>query len=363
MPSFLVLLTPNLDFGSITQGQQTTLTCQIANYGDEDATISSVDVATPYAFDNVVLPLLVPAHNNASFGITFVAGTPGTTPASAAIVTSDDAGSPIAVPLSSTSVAAGVRAISVNPSSQAFEDTKVGQNSTIVVFTITNTSTVSVSITGVTFPTGFAAAVPTNTYPQTITAGNTLTFGATFTPVGQGLATGNTSIASNAPSSPTLIAVTGNGFLITPAYIASGAEELIFAFGDGTWWSMDDTDFECETDAYCSNTVMLPFQTPEGSIPGFAYEKQVCRVQFHYENLGVAEITITCTTENGHTESENVTIGTIGADGKVYLGIADIIVVDEIVTITFTKVSGPLSLVDWVARYEMKGEKQKDGDA
>lgn len=147
---------------------------------------------------------------------------------------------------------------------------------------------------------------------------------------------------------------------ITPAYVYEGDELLLLAFGDLSVKQMPDPeDFDTEEDATVSNSHLLPFQTEAGSVPGFTYEKQVCRVFFHYEDWGVAEVQVTATTMRGQTSSQSVSIGSATADGAVNNGIADLLVVDEVVKITFSHVSGNVVIVDYTAKYEMKGERGK----
>jgi len=153
-----------------------------------------------------------------------------------------------------------------------------------------------------------------------------------------------------------------NPLTITPAYITTGDELLVFAFPGGVVSLMDADDLNCEEPAYCSNNVLLPFQTESGSVPGFSYEKQVMRVLFHYEDFGEATIRITATSMRGQVSTQEVTIGSVAADEAVELGIADVMVTDEITNIRFDSVEGPLSLVDWVAKYVMKGERKKQDE-
>ena len=64
--------------------------------------------------------------------------------------------------------------------------------------------------------------------PATLTAGQTTTFTAKFSPTAAGAATGNISIASNAPGSPLAIALTGSGttgqaqLTMSPASVSYG---------------------------------------------------------------------------------------------------------------------------------------------
>ncbi len=367
MPSNLQALSSSLDFGQAATGVVVGLTLSLHNYPDgfypTDATISDVQFSrgSEYSTD-VSLPLVIGVDSGGIINVYFTAGAAGVTPATDMIISSDDPSSPIVIPLTSEAIAPGVKAISGSPSSFDFGNTKVGASSAIQVFTLTNTGTVGVTIALPTLPFGFSAATPIPAWPVAVASGANVTFGVTFDPVDEGLEMGDISIASDAADSPLTISVSGTGFLITPAYLISGAENLVFAFGSTSAVSlMDPDDFSCEDPAYVSNTVMLPFQTSEGSVPGFGQEKEVTRIQFHYENLGVAvvRVSVICM-GTGTVRSQDVTIGTVGATGELRQAMADIVNTDEVVSVKFAKLSGPVLIVDWVGRYVMKGEQKKE---
>lgn len=160
------------------------------------------------------------------------------------------------------------------------------------------------------------------------------------------------------------LGTTANPVSITPAFVVSGLNDiLMFAFdlsGTEETKQMDSTDFACDdATPVVSKQVMLPIPTEQGSIPGFTYEKQIMRIFFHYEDFGVAVVKFRLTTMRGQTSEQNVSLGSVTADGALKIGIADLVVVDEVVKVELEWVSGPLMLVDYTSKYVLKGERAK----
>lgn len=155
------------------------------------------------------------------------------------------------------------------------------------------------------------------------------------------------------------LGTSANSLTITPAYTASGSEELLFAFGNASLQKMDPDNFACETTATIGNTIMLPFPTEKGQIPGFTYEKQIMRVFFHYEYLAAATVRIQLTSMRGLVSYQDVVLVAAAAGIDVQNGVADINIVDEICKIEFIPQSGPVQIVDYTCKYEIKGERGK----
>lgn len=349
MPSNLQPITTSLNFGAATTGTVVTLIVQFQNYGDEDCTISDVFFAGGVYGDDSAPPIPVAAGDSVSFHATFTAGTPGVTPATQMVVVSDDPGSPINIPASSESVAPGVGTLSVSPSSFNFPNTKVDEDSAIQVFTVTNNGNIAVHVSGATFPTGFLAASPIPSYAVTLTPGNSLTFGCTFSPVGQGYANGNISIASDADSNPTLIPVSGIAFLITPAYIATGAVVLLAAFGN-TVLQFDHLDLNCEVAAFVRRDVNM-------TSPG--YEDSMLQMQVNHEAKGASLLTMTVESPHGQTPTVAINLNTATNDKiRAAFGNMNSSVTGEVLTITLAHAAngGPVSMTGYIIRHVVAGE-------
>jgi archaellum component FlaF (FlaF/FlaG flagellin family) len=118
--------------------------------------------------------------------------------------------------------AASQAQLSVSPSSVAFSNVNVGSNATQTV-TLTNTGNATLNVTAATITgSGYTMSLQ----PTSINAGANTTFTATFTPTTAGSASGSISITSNAPTSPTTIALSGTGLqaqiAATPSSVAFG---------------------------------------------------------------------------------------------------------------------------------------------
>lgn len=283
-------------------------------------------------------------------------------------ISSDATNNPVNIPLSGTGVVAGTKSLSVDPSGWTFPNTKVGVTSTEKVFTITNTGTVTVQVTALTFSVApFTIGATSPGLPANILAGNTLDFGADFTPAAEGYLTGTVSVVSDAAANPFVVNLAGTGFLITPAYtLLTSALLHLLAFATNAQVvavKKLTSPLTYNTEEACTlrKWVMLPFPTEQGAIPGFSYEKQVMRVFLHYENWGQVTVVVTLTSMRGQVSTQSQVLGTVGGTGQLAVGVFDLVVVDEVVEFKLTKAAnaGPLVIVDYTLKYEVKGERAK----
>ncbi|MGB7844491.1 MAG: choice-of-anchor D domain-containing protein [Candidatus Acidiferrum sp.] len=125
------------------------------------------------------------------------------------VVVSNTAGTVTSAAATLTVSATPVAGIQVNSSSIDFGNDVVNSNSSQALI-ITNTGTATLSITGMTvsgsseFSTGFSSTL-------NVSAGQQTTVTVQFLPTAVGAVSANISIVSNAPSSPTVISLAGNG--------------------------------------------------------------------------------------------------------------------------------------------------------
>ena len=116
-------------------------------------------------------------------------------------------------------------AIDVSPSSVSFGTLGVGQSATQTV-TLTNNGTDMLTVSAISVKgTGFTASGPK--VPISLSAGQSASVSAVFKPTVDSQDTGTITIASNAPNSPTLVALSGTGtaaaaLTVSPASIAFG---------------------------------------------------------------------------------------------------------------------------------------------
>ena len=107
--------------------------------------------------------------------------------------------------------------LQATPSSLAFGNQRIGTSGMQSV-TVTNTGSTSINVSSIT-KTGSAFTFSGPAVPFSLAPNATATLAVTFTPVSMGSATGSLSIASNDPSGPTTVTLSGTGVL--PAAVLS----------------------------------------------------------------------------------------------------------------------------------------------
>jgi hypothetical protein len=160
-----------------------------------------------------------------------------TTPATA----TSDSGSTFTVTVSNTAgtVTSAAATLTVNPApapgiqvssaSINFGNDVVGSNSSQLLV-ITNTGTATLTLTQVN-ETGSAFSVSGYTLPLSVNAGNQTTITVAFLPTSVGAVSGNISIVSNAPTSPTSVGLSGTGIAAT---FTLGISPASLSFGNVT---------------------------------------------------------------------------------------------------------------------------------
>lgn len=203
-------ITPNptsQSFGSVVVGSSKSLTETLTNSGGSSLTISAATATgTGYSITGLTLPLTLTAGQSSTFAVKFTPTAAGAVTGNVAI-TSNGSNPNLNIALSGTGVAAGT--LSANPTSLPFGTVQVGSNASLSE-TLTNTggSTVTISQANVT-GTGFS--ITGLTLPTTLTAGQSVTFTAKFTPTATGAVTGNLAILSDASNSTLNIGMSGTG--------------------------------------------------------------------------------------------------------------------------------------------------------
>ena len=211
-------------FGNVSVSSNGQQTITLTNSGKTSATISAVS-ATGSGFTalGISTPLTLTAGQSSSFTAKFAPTTAGA--ASGSITITSNANDPtVTIPLTGTGVQGNLTA---NPSSINFGSLLVGASGSVNV-TLTNSGTASITISqGSASGTGFS--MTGLSVPATLSAGETRTFTAKFSPTAAGSATGGISIVSTAPGSPMTIALTGSGtagqpqLTISPASVNYGS--------------------------------------------------------------------------------------------------------------------------------------------
>ncbi|PWT84579.1 MAG: hypothetical protein C5B58_04500 [Acidobacteria bacterium] len=207
-------LSPNptsLSFGSVTLGNQSSLSETITNTGASSVTVSQVGLTgTGFSVSGIATPLTLNGGQSATFTVSFVPSAAGAVSGNLTI-TSTATNSTLAIPISGTGVTPG--ALASNPTSLSFGNVNVGSKGTLSE-TITNTGGSSISVTQVGI-TGTGFSVTGITTPLTLNGGQSATFSVSFAPTAAGAASGNLTVTSTATNPTLTIPVSGTGVTAT----------------------------------------------------------------------------------------------------------------------------------------------------
>ena len=222
-------LNPNVtsvSFGNVSTGSSASQLITLTNTGNAAAKITSITVSgTGFSLTGVSTPATVAPAQTSSFTANFTPAVVGNATGTVT-VTSNASGSPLTISLSGTGVQAG---LSITPSSFSFGSVVEGQTKTQAL-TLTNTGIATLTLTQVT-ASGAGYSISGLITPATLTAGQSTSVTAEFSPTTAGSVLGTVNIASNAPGSPTAVALTGTGVAGTVAMTPSPSS---VAFGNVT---------------------------------------------------------------------------------------------------------------------------------
>jgi Abnormal spindle-like microcephaly-assoc'd, ASPM-SPD-2-Hydin/Protein of unknown function (DUF1573) len=199
-------------FGTVADGQTKSQAFTLTNTGTSSLTISQLSVSgAGYSLSGLTTPKTIAAGTSATFSAVFAPTTAGSLPGTITI-TSNAPGSPSTVALSGTGVALQA-SISATPTSANFGSVAVGSTNSQTI-QVTNTGNAVLTITQATV-TGTGFSTTGLTLPLSINPGLSSTFNAQYHPAAAGAASGSLTIVSNAPTSPSLISLTGTGVAAT----------------------------------------------------------------------------------------------------------------------------------------------------
>src|SRR5438445_5878776 len=224
-PSPQISLSPAaFNFGNIGVGSSASQMVTASNAGTATLTISQAAVTgTGFNLSRLTLPVSLPAGTSIAFTVTFAPQAAGTTSGSVTL-TSDAPNSPTSVALSGTGVQPQ---LSITPGSVSFGN---------VVDGTTNTQTIQLTNSGNAHLTVSQAAVSGSgltvsglALPLALSPGQSANFNLAFSPASATSITGSVSLASNAPSSPMAIPLSGTGVAAT---FLLGANPTSLSYGN-----------------------------------------------------------------------------------------------------------------------------------
>jgi len=204
----------NQPVGSTSAAQTVTL----SNSGTAALTISGIAISGDFAQTNTC-GASVGAGANCTISVTF-------TPTAAGLrsgiltITDNSNGAATSTQFVGLSGTGSAPAVTLAPSSITFSGQLVNSTSAAQTVTLTNSGTVSVSISGIAASGDFAQ---TNTCGSSVAAGANCTISVTFTPTAIGVRSGTLTITDSAPGSPQMVALSGTG--VQPAVTLSATSQ------------------------------------------------------------------------------------------------------------------------------------------
>ncbi len=212
-----ISITPNpVAFGEVPIGAVGKQSVTITNTGTADLTLTSLGVTGPFAINAAgnacIFNSAIPPGGACSTEVDFSPTALG--PATGALTVTDDApDSPQTVPLSGTGVGP---AVSISPPSVDFGDVGIGQNSPPITVTVTNTGNVDLHVSALGVPSAPFGIGTQNCNGATVPPQQSCEIDVTFQPTQAGLAAGNVSFTDDAPGSPQVVPLSGNGLKPSP---------------------------------------------------------------------------------------------------------------------------------------------------
>jgi Abnormal spindle-like microcephaly-assoc'd, ASPM-SPD-2-Hydin len=210
-PASVGILTPSLTtvaFGSILMNTTETLPVTLTNSGTASVTISAASASgTGYSINGLSAGQVIGVGQSAAFNAVFAPTVAGS-PAGTITITSNASVSPLSIVLGGTATQTQAE-LQIGPTSVSFPTVAVGVSSPQTI-TLTNTGNASLTISAAS-ASGTGYKISGLSTPLTIAAGQNTNFTATFTPTAGGTFPGSITISSNAPNSPSTVALTGIG--------------------------------------------------------------------------------------------------------------------------------------------------------
>jgi hypothetical protein len=198
----------SISFGNVPVGVTSSQTVTLSNPGN--ATLDITQFTAPsggFSMTGLSAPLTLTPGQTAKFSVSFTPGTVGSQ-ASSVTLFSNSPTSPVKLSLSGAGVQLQPQ-VSVLPGSLAFGSVNVGSSGKQSL-TVSNAGSTALSISAANMTRAGFATVGLS-LPMTVAAGGSGTITVDFVPSASGSVTGSLSLVSNAPTSPTVIALSGTG--------------------------------------------------------------------------------------------------------------------------------------------------------
>ena len=199
----------SLSFTNVNAGSSSSKSATITNSGNTSLTISQISVnAKDFKVSGMATPVTLAAGQNAAMSVSF--SPTASESITGNITVSGSYGASAVIPVSGNGVQPG---LTITPSSASFGNVTVGSPAT-QTFQLTNSGTGTLTVTQVSVA-GSGFSTGTLLLPITLNSGQSTNFNVQFAPASAATASGSVTIVSNAPNSPTVIALRGTGVAAT----------------------------------------------------------------------------------------------------------------------------------------------------
>jgi HYDIN/CFA65/VesB family protein/ASPM-SPD-2-Hydin domain-containing protein len=206
-----------LDYGQVQVGSSKQYAFQLTNAGNTNVTIIAHRKNNPnFTFGKFPMPLTVLPGKSVQLPVNFAPAVSGTMTAKISIVSS--APTPkLVINVSGTGVNPNTATLGVAPSSLSFGNVTVGSSANLPLTLTASNGPVTISSAQIN---SSEFTLPGFVVPKTISAGQSITVTATFTPNLAGTATANLVFASDAANSPSTVPLTGIGVAVIAHNVA-----------------------------------------------------------------------------------------------------------------------------------------------
>lgn len=285
---------------------------------------------------------------------------------------------PVSIPLTANGVNAGTKVLVVDPLSWDFGSGKLGVASANKVFSVYNSGTVAVTVTGVTVNGPFEASglpvFPIVLAPQVgFAEGGFFAFNGRYKGTAEGLqrqANGFV-VASDAAAGAINVELTGTGYLITPVHTVEAINyETVLGFcttpGVAAVRTVDEGNLNCEEEASFKQVYDLQINSIENPVMP-QQEKTLLQVGFRYEDLGVCDVTMNTKSKRILVEgdpaevtsnTDALKLGTAAADSWPYNKLGNTDQGNDMIEIEVVRAAnaGAFSITEIFPRFQPGGE-------
>jgi hypothetical protein len=224
----LTVSASSLNFGSVTDGTNRTLTLTAKSTGTSPVSLSSDSIAgTGFSIVSNVVPATLAPGQSVTIQVEFAPKTAGTDTGTLTINSNSTSGSKTLISLAGTGTVAATPQLTLSAASLPFGSVADGSSKTLSL-TLSSTGTASVVVNSASVAgTGFSLVA--GSWPQTLTSGASLTVQVKFAPTTAATDAGSLTIRSTSSSGATsVVSLSGTGTAATSPKLGVSTTGLTF---------------------------------------------------------------------------------------------------------------------------------------